>query len=253
MDSSALKSVGLAWLRYGKRMPLVCTEVGRWSADILGLSASHVIEIETKISISDLRRDFTSKIAKHHLYANAQESSVNVPNFFYFLVPHALADQAVKIVEEQGCKAGVLSCTAHDPSPFAWKQVGVIKRAPKLRAAAPRHDLVETVMMRCSSELCGLHIWNNTFSKKVVDFMETGKEDVLRMVARSAGTLDIEEPTNDLELRARELAFCVDGLDSAGFHALPEDGKKKWMEASLRLLDAQYVNARGWTKSPLLT
>jgi hypothetical protein len=247
MDSAELKTVALQWLRFGKRCPLVCTEVGRWNADVVGVTPSTVTEVEVKTSIADLRRDFRNKVAKHQIYTHAQENNPSVPNFFYFLMPSQIADKAAQILEEEKSKAGIIACTADAVNPFTWKHhLSVIKRATKLRSSPPTRDFVETMMLRCSSEICGLHLWSNGFAKKIEEQIAASKAETSMMVARAAGTLDIEEPSDDLIHRAQELAFCVEGLD---FGALPENEKIKWLEASQRLLSAQFVERGGWFKN----
>lgn len=248
-DASVLKAVALGWLRYGKRLPIVCSEVGRWNADVLGVSPTVAIEVEVKVSKSDLRAEFKNKQAKHYIYANAMEKSY-APNYFYFLVPAHLGTEAQKIAEEAAPKAGVLSYDSEVAAGYHRDAVSVVKRATKLKQGAPPRALLTAAMLRCSSELCGLHLHEMAFQRRVSDALESARRDALTLSVRAAGTLDIEHPVDDLELRARELAFCVDGVEQWDELELPE--KKRWLEAALRLLDASNVNVKGWVESPFL-
>jgi hypothetical protein len=110
-----LHTEALAWLRYGKRMPIVCTEAGKWNADVLGMNSKMCIEVEVKHSISDLRADFRNKAHKHYLYQQANPKHAtgyekgwhtNIPNFFYFLTPAELKDKALEIIADKAPYAG---------------------------------------------------------------------------------------------------------------------------------------------------
>ncbi len=61
VSSDDLKTLGMCWCRYTKQLDLVCTEDPQRNADVLGTDSSiqcrSMVEIETKISIADLRND----------------------------------------------------------------------------------------------------------------------------------------------------------------------------------------------------
>lgn len=242
-SSLQLKAHALAWLRYGKRLPIVCTEVGRWNADVLGLSALQTVEVEVKTSMADLRREFKSKIAKHYLYAHAKDTS-QVPNHFYFMVPSTIAEAAAKEVSEAAPAAGVASLNVDTTGRYDRDAVTVVKKAKKLREGPTPHIMLDMAMMRSSSELAGLYLYNVEFLRRLESRIEIDGSDVVRLAARAAGTLDCESPEDDLDLRAQELAQAVDGLDKLQFLALDKAEKKKWFDASVRLLEAHYVE--GW-------
>src|ERR1700761_5989417 len=108
MDSSILKTEALCWLRFAKHMPYVATETGYWAADVFGANDKFSIEVEVKVSIADLKREFTTKTAKHYLYANAEASPTKgAPNYFYFYVPQELEQQALEVIKEKAPKAGL--------------------------------------------------------------------------------------------------------------------------------------------------
>ncbi len=252
LDSSVLKLAALSWLRYGKRMPIVCTEVGRWNADVLGVSPSAAIEVEVKVSKADMRAEFRNKTSKHFLYENAQESSVHVPNQFYFIVPSHLADEAVAIAGESAPKAGVISYNAERPGPYHREDVRVLKQAKKLKSAPPSTAMLVAAMMRCSSEVCGLRLREVEFHRTLLRELQASDERFSALMARAGGTLDIESPVDELDVRARELAFCVDGIDEARWQALDLVAKERWLNAAVKLIEGHYVNAKGWIAAPFL-
>lgn len=252
ITSSVLKTAALGWLRYGKRMPVVCTEVGRWNADVIGVSPQEAIEVEVKVSKADLRAEFRNKRAKHFLYANAQEKSIHVPNRFYILVPAHLGDDALEIVQAEAPKAGLLALEAEGAGPYHRGDIRVLKKAEKLKDTPPSRAFLVAAMMRCSSELCGLHVLTDESLARIEAAMRSTKDDVGTLVARAAGILDVEEPVDDLELRAQELAFCVEGIVKEGWKALSTERRQYWLNAAKRHLEAQYVNAKGWVDETYL-
>jgi hypothetical protein len=145
----------LCWLRFGKKLPYVCTEGGYWNADVLGLNDKFSVEVEIKVSKADLKRDFATKTSKHYLYGNAGESpSRQVPNYFYFFVPSELEAEAVAIVSEKAPKAGVAVFDTASTA-RAGDRTRVARRPTKLHDKEPSVNFKETVLLRMGSELCG--------------------------------------------------------------------------------------------------
>lgn len=156
MTSEELKAEGMAWLRFVGKKFCVATEVGPWNADLLGIDEKSSIEIETKISKSDLRIDFDKR--KHRCYADAATMPYEArrsPNRFYFLVPKELVDYATVLVEERAPRYGILAL-----EDGAWGMHGrrlVVKRKAKsIHAAKPEPFIIRACMMRMSSELATL-------------------------------------------------------------------------------------------------
>ena len=104
MTSADLKTEALCWLRFGKKLSYICTEVGKWNADAFGCNEAYSVEIEVKISKADLRHEFKSKAAKHYSYRNGHALA---PNYFYFYVPSELVDEARTLVEANFPEAGL--------------------------------------------------------------------------------------------------------------------------------------------------
>lgn len=242
MNSGVLKTEAMCWLRYGKRMPIVATEAGHFSADVLGISRDMSIEIEVKVSKADLKRDF-DKVAKHLHYEKGTSSS---PSFFYFFVPEELVETAEALVKEKAPKYGI---AVYNPGAgMAGKCTRIHKKPQRLNPDPPSHRYVHTALMRMSSELCGMHLAFDTVSDNLLERLKKIPELVLQVAVRAAGTLDHENETS-FNVRAAELANCVDGSE---WHSLNEEQQDKWKAATRRLLDAQYLDnhdiVHGWAK-----
>jgi len=244
MDAEELKIEAMCWLRYGRRMPIVCSEAGRWNADVLGVSPNQCIEVEVKLSKSDLNAEFRYKAAKHFLYANAETSGrlAFVPNQFYFMVPAILAQVAQEIVAAQAPKAGIIEYQP-DNNLLDGRNCVVIKPAEKLKDGKPSRALIRVAMMRMSSELCGTHLVAHRAIHDLKTRFWNELEKVRTTVVRSAGTLDMEDATADLDCRASELAQCVDGLN---WKILNEEQRGRWRDAAKKLLSAQYLDLDKW-------
>lgn len=154
----SLHSEALCWLRYAKRMPLVCTEMGLYNADVFGLSADTSIEVEIKKSRADLQAEFRAKPRKHFMYANADElksGNTMIPNFFYVFVPQELADYARDFVAEKAPKAGVIALMQPTRGKRVSRhQVRSVRPAQRLHEYKPGVRLLRTVAMRMASEIC---------------------------------------------------------------------------------------------------
>lgn len=243
MNSSTLKAAGLAWLRFGKKMPIVCSEVGRWNSDVLGIDRTQSIEIEVKTSKSDIKADFKNKVAKHWSYGHVGSATNWIPNRFYFLVPQDLADDAVEILGQHNPKIGVLSFLGEDGIE-RWSRdiIEVRKKAHALHTAPPSAYMKQGALLRMGSELSGLRLKSAIHDKRILQSLDKSRQEFSALLARSAGTLDAEQPVQDLELRAQELA---DAVHQPGFFAsLDLTGKKSWIEAAARVMSGELQ--KGW-------
>lgn len=208
LTSTVLKAEAMCWLRYGKRMPMVCTEAGSvdWPADVLALSATQATEVEVKISKSDLLADFSNKTAKHHAYKDANERSVSttwVPNYFYFLVPEELGVEACQIVSKEQPKAGVLMYARH-LGRRDGERIAILKQADKLHNAKPSPKMRKAALMRMSSEICRNKL---TFAK-----LDNG-EAIIEAQAIPHGIIDCVEPQVELETRGAILAKALHNIE----------------------------------------
>lgn len=204
LNSTILKAEAMCFLRYTKRVFLICTEAGcsSWPADVLGIAPNYSIEIEVKITKADLLKDFDSKSAKHAAYKaaslNPKASSVDwVPTYFYFLVPEELREAAIEVVLKEQPSAGVLT---YSPRPYFQqdgKKLICVKQAQKLHLHKPSNKLKKAAIMRMGSELC---------RNKLV-FANDGKEPTEMPI----GIIDPVDPQRELEKRAAILGRALHG------------------------------------------
>ena len=131
------------------RCPFIATEVGAFSADVLGISEKRMIEIEVKISLADLRADFSKN--KHWSYNRRSDYSWDVqwiPNQFYYAVPEELVEPAKKLLVEKGCdRYGIINST----------DFTVVKRAGYLHKNLPTSHVKFSLALRMGSELIRFH------------------------------------------------------------------------------------------------
>lgn len=152
-------------------MPLVATECGYWNADVMGIDEKSAVELEIKISKSDLKADFTKKADKHLMYMNPELTKFT-PNKFYFLVTKELEFEAIKLVEEKAPRYGVLVYEekVKQPKPGLKRkrkrsktkglkgEIRLAKKAYNLHENPPSPQLMDNVLTRASSELCRVYI-----------------------------------------------------------------------------------------------
>lgn len=213
----------MAWLRYIKQMPLVCTEVGQWNADVLGIGPTRSIEVEVKKSISDLRADFKNKRNKHYYYDRQQALStdevpkfrrdaMHVPNYLYFIVPEVLRDKALVVLEGQNPKYGLLWVPAlsfgSETSSLGYaagKNLQTAKKAQKLHNTPPSEAVVRGAMKRLSSELVHLYQTHEELQTRLVHTLEEIRANVrASSAARAALTPDPLEEDGDDPLPAHQ-------------------------------------------------
>lgn len=121
-------------------------------ADIIVDTGKFLIEIETKISKSDLVQGEKRK-DKHEKYKTGNFKYV--PNQFYICVPDTLIDVAEKWVSETNENYGILACR-----PGFYRQIGnnivTIKRA-KFLHEEPIQDWQKRKIIRRLSSACATH------------------------------------------------------------------------------------------------
>lgn len=139
---------------------MVATEVkyNRCRSDVLAMIGGKLHEVEVKVSLSDLRKDFEKelvvgyrrsrrKMNKHALYTDRGEATVFVPHFFCFAVPLSLVEEALVL------------CAAHPKyGVWCWEpghpdRYKVVKAAKPLNADPLNKSVVEKIIKRTSSEL----------------------------------------------------------------------------------------------------
>ena len=152
----------LCWLRFGKRFKYVSTECGEFNADVLGSDGKQLIEIEVKVSKADFLADFRNK-AKHNVYANPQTTSWPewIPHKFYIIVPPNLADFAKDFLAMNYPRYGLIVMSEQFERGMYYKpESHVLVKAAALHREPVPPKVLNGLLMRMSSEICGLRIWN---------------------------------------------------------------------------------------------
>jgi hypothetical protein len=183
MNSVSLKEVALWWLKFEKRMTHICTEFGTFNSDVYGACETRSMEIETKVSMSDLRYDFEKR--KHHIYANPANCaghypSMHIPNYFFFLVPQKLAEQAISLCDEKGPKYGVL---VYDPLEESWR------RPRRIHKEVPHKDVFARMAARMSNEIIATHMWKSK--------IESSRDWISNTLENRLKNKNLEETTDD--------------------------------------------------------
>lgn len=182
MDSGILKLEAMAWLRYVKQFAYVATECG--GADVLACSNDTCIEIETKISISDLKNDFKYK-TKHKTRNTDFETrgaTFDGVSLFYFMIPLALHTKSLEILQELEAtlpvvkRYGILTVPDdYQPNQASGRYVMVARRPTRLHKNPTKAGLKDIVAARMASELIGMHLLNNRLAANVRDAVHTLK------------------------------------------------------------------------------
>lgn len=193
MDSSILKTEALCWLRFGRKMPYVATEAGYWAADVLGCNDKFSVEVEVKMSIADLKRDFTGKASKHYLYDNAEAApSKGAPNYFYFYVPKELEEKAKEIVATNAPKAGL--AVYEGGSWLDGKKTSVAISPKRLHSREPSPAFIKTVLNRMGSELCGRYLAQQRFFTHMTEAMRAADQGIVDVMKQMFTAPDWETP-----------------------------------------------------------
>lgn len=164
ITSSDLKLALLQYFRFKRGW--VCVDEFR-GADIIVDTGKEIIEVEVKMTRSDLISGERRKKSKHWAYKMGYSYMRNRPNKFIFCVPSRLVKIALSWSKELNPKYGVMS---FDVNLFnKWNEIGVFgKRGTQhfdclvyRRSAKPLHDgydnkLRYAIAKRASSKLTGL-------------------------------------------------------------------------------------------------
>ena len=136
-----LEYAGLYWLKHTKKCSLVCTEYRQ--ADLAGVMDRFWIEIEIKRSKQDLKRDAFKTKHKIMNYWFA-------PNYYYFLVPEYLKDDAVKEAAKINKKYGVLYLKDVDGE-YSYPEVA--KKGYRIHNGNLTENSIEDMMRRIGWDL----------------------------------------------------------------------------------------------------
>ena len=143
--SEEMKLAALKWLRFGRQCFAVATEFGNFSADVIGLNAKSLYEIEVKRSKSDFLADF--KKGKHRLYGSSLMS--HCPNYLYFLVPLEMVDWAVLKMREIEAPYGVMAYGK-------YPAISVARRCKRMKTTN-RGQVEIDIMLRMGSDYLNIY------------------------------------------------------------------------------------------------
>jgi hypothetical protein len=152
-----MKFDALRWLRIDQRCMFIATEVGSYSADVIGINEKKMVEIEIKISMQDFKNDF--KKSKHLQYTTYEpDGGMNyawykawVPTHFYFAVPKIMVDDVKAYLETAKAPR------AKDYGIIQAEDWSVIKRAKWIHKNPPNSRAKATCALRMGSELIRFH------------------------------------------------------------------------------------------------
>jgi hypothetical protein len=149
-EALKLKCEALKWLRLRRRCAFIATEVGNFSADVLGISEKRMIEVEVKQNLVDLRNDFQKQ--KHSNYLQAHEMPTWerqwIPNAFYFAVTDDLVEPAKELLQRKRAdRYGIIALSGFR----------VVKMARKLHDRPPSSHAKFICALRMGSELIRFH------------------------------------------------------------------------------------------------
>src|SRR5579859_534015 len=194
MDSLTLKIDALAWLRFTKRMPYICTESGHWNSDVIGCDNDVSVEIEVKVSGADLRREFTSKTHKHSYYRSCAGGN-NCPTYFYLYVPKVLEKVAIALIEKHQPKAGLITYDdgAEELSYRDGKRSTVVRKPKKLHEERPSESFKRDLLLRMGSELIARHVAWKKFKTQFSDTLQEASSKISEEVKKSLESHNLEE------------------------------------------------------------
>ena len=137
MTSIDLKVALLQYFRFKRQYVCVDEFLG---ADIIADTGKEIIEVEIKVSKSDLINGEMKKYRKHDGYRTGYSYMLLKPNKFMFCVPETLVDDALKWGAELNEKYGVIGFDTDridelrciDPAQWYWSYLRIAKSAKKL-------------------------------------------------------------------------------------------------------------------------
>lgn len=132
--------------------------------DVCACNKNYSVEIECKISKSDLKNELKSKtkIKKHNAYANPTKKYYHwIPNRFYYAITDEMAQdpEIFDIINQINPKYGIFICSD-------WGNPREFKVAKKLHNEKVSQAFIEELVARCSSENINLRKDNYILKQK---------------------------------------------------------------------------------------
>jgi len=165
IETEMIAASAMCWMRFGKQFIMVGREVGYFSADVLGCKDKEIMEVEIKVSISDLKNEKSNKKHKHGVYAGTENTKYYkscIPHKFFIAVPVRLQEETIKFVTELNPNYGVMVLTDTPlegiPEWESWKRLKIVKRAKNLHDNEVTDGFKDMFAKRMSSDLCRMHL-----------------------------------------------------------------------------------------------
>ncbi len=159
-----------------------CVTVDEFNgADVIADTGREIIEIEVKVSKSDLVNGEQRKQRKHALYRLGRSWARCHPNKFMFCVPIALIETAKEVIAELNPKYGIIAfdteqfkhIVAAGYTPYTMKCLCVIKRAGRLHTNYSDRQ-TRLIAKRTSAKL--ITLMQNQHARNVINYRETQDE-----------------------------------------------------------------------------
>lgn len=168
LSTPEMKYYVLSYYRFQRQYPIAATEVqvfGNYIADVLASDLStEFVEVEIKISESDMLADFQHKSEKHTAYLDSvlhkegsllsKKESLTIPNKFMYAVPKELRKFSIDLVK--GTPYGLIVVDPDNSALANNSFIKVVKHSDIINRIYPK-DLERRSLMRMSSEIINLY------------------------------------------------------------------------------------------------
>ena len=161
-----IKILLLSYWRFHRGCPIVATEFNYGESDVISYSErNHTFyETEVKISIADMRRE-QKKMKHRRVILNSSMWDLS-PTYhlrarhFYFAVPEAIQEQALKVCEELFPYAGLLVVRDYEKflveneTPNASVPIGEVKKPRSMEVRKVTPETIQWLAKGMSNTLC---------------------------------------------------------------------------------------------------
>lgn len=149
INSDYMKIIVASYYRYKRGYDYTCTE---WNnMDVCACDGKNIIEIECKITKSDLKKELTSKtkIKKHKYYLEVNHKREYIPNKYYIAITSKMYQdkECLEIINKINPKYGVIEISNNSNEPFIFR-----KHAKKIHDKNITDKEKKLIIKRISSE-----------------------------------------------------------------------------------------------------
>lgn len=172
INSDYMKIIVASYYRFILQNKYTCTEFERM--DVCTCNDKYMIEIEIKVTKSDLKNEKKHKLKKHSRYSTGKQiiNKYIIPNKYYICIPDYMLDkdkEYQKIIEDLNPKYGIMVIRHDNPTqPFE------IKSAEFLHKKEVTQEIKDQIIKRMSSENIGLR--QKLYDLKIKENNKNGEE-----------------------------------------------------------------------------